>query len=92
LKFAAEVVSGKKVKAPQDRGSGARDRGIRPAASASTRPYFILRSLSRRRIRPRMRLADAVTIACRSTKSAHELELMRLACEATFDVFRCTFA
>jgi Xaa-Pro dipeptidase len=36
--------------------------------------------------------ADPVTIACRAHKSAHELELMRLACEATFDVFRATFA
>jgi Xaa-Pro dipeptidase len=36
--------------------------------------------------------ADSVTIACRGHKSAHELELMRLACEATFDVFRATFA
>jgi Xaa-Pro dipeptidase len=36
--------------------------------------------------------ADPVTIACRAHKSAHELELMRLACEATFDVFRTTFA
>jgi Xaa-Pro dipeptidase len=36
--------------------------------------------------------ADSVTIACRAHKSAHELELMRLACEATFDVFRATFA
>lgn len=36
--------------------------------------------------------ADAVTIACRGHKSAHELELMRLACEATFDVFRAVFA
>jgi len=35
---------------------------------------------------------DAVTIACRSVKSAHELELMRLACEATCDVYRATFA
>ena len=35
---------------------------------------------------------DAVTIACRGRKSAHELELMRLACEATFDVFRAVFA
>jgi Xaa-Pro dipeptidase len=34
---------------------------------------------------------DAVTIACRGRKSAHELELMRLACEATFDVFRAVF-
>jgi Xaa-Pro dipeptidase len=36
--------------------------------------------------------ADPVTIACRAHKSAHELELMRLACEATFDVFRAAFA
>lgn len=36
--------------------------------------------------------ADAVTIACRGRKSAHELELMRLACEATCDVFRAVFA
>ncbi len=36
--------------------------------------------------------ADPVTIACRAHKSAHELELMRLACDATFDVFRATFA
>lgn len=36
--------------------------------------------------------ADAVIIACRGRKSAHELELMRLACEATFDVFRAVFA
>jgi len=36
--------------------------------------------------------ADPVTIVCRGRKSAHELELMRLACEATFDVFRAVFA
>ncbi len=35
---------------------------------------------------------DPITIACRGQKSAHELELMRLACEATFDVFRAVFA
>ena len=36
--------------------------------------------------------ADRVTITCRGRKSPHELELMRLACEATFDVFRAVFA
>jgi Xaa-Pro dipeptidase len=36
--------------------------------------------------------ADPVTIACRARKSAHELELLRLACSATFDVYRCVFA
>jgi len=35
---------------------------------------------------------DAVTIACRAVKSEHELELMRLACEATCDVYRAVFA
>ena len=35
---------------------------------------------------------DPVTIACRGVKSPHELELMRLACEATSDVYRATFA
>src|SRR5215472_9601594 len=36
--------------------------------------------------------ADPLTIACRGRKTAHELELMPLACEATFDVFRAVFA
>ncbi|HEY2119450.1 MAG TPA: Xaa-Pro peptidase family protein [Candidatus Acidoferrum sp.] len=35
--------------------------------------------------------ADPVTIGCRAIKSEHELALMRLACEATFDVFREVF-
>jgi Xaa-Pro dipeptidase len=35
---------------------------------------------------------DPVTIGCRGVKSAHELELMRLSCEATCDVFRAVFA
>jgi Xaa-Pro dipeptidase len=36
--------------------------------------------------------ADPVTVACRSRKSPHEIELMRLACSATCDVFREVFA
>jgi Xaa-Pro dipeptidase len=35
--------------------------------------------------------ADPVTIACRAVKSPHELEFMRLACEATCDVYREAF-
>jgi len=35
---------------------------------------------------------DPVTIGCRGVKSPHELELMRLACEATCDVFRAVFS
>ena len=36
--------------------------------------------------------ADPITIACRAVKSPHELELMRLSCEATCEVFRAVFA
>src|SRR3981081_1023418 len=36
--------------------------------------------------------ADPVTIGCRGQKSAHELELMRLACTATCEVYREVFA
>ncbi|MFZ0085582.1 MAG: Xaa-Pro peptidase family protein [Candidatus Acidiferrales bacterium] len=35
---------------------------------------------------------DPITVGCRAQKSAHELELMRLACSATFDVYKATFA
>lgn len=36
--------------------------------------------------------ADPITIACRAHKSPHELDLMRLACDATFDVFTAVFS
>ena len=36
--------------------------------------------------------ADPVTIGCRGRKTAHELELMQLACEATIDVYQAVFA
>jgi Xaa-Pro dipeptidase len=36
--------------------------------------------------------ADPVTVACRGRKSPHELELMRLACWATFEVYKPVFA
>ena len=35
---------------------------------------------------------DSITIGCRARKSAHELELMQLACEATCRVYRAVFA
>jgi len=35
--------------------------------------------------------ADPVTAGCRAVKSAHELELMRLACEATCAVYKSVF-
>jgi Xaa-Pro dipeptidase len=35
---------------------------------------------------------DPITHTCRSRKSEHELELMRLACRCTFDVYKAMFA
>jgi Xaa-Pro dipeptidase len=35
---------------------------------------------------------DPITIGCRGVKSEHELELMRLACEITCDVYKAVFA
>jgi len=35
---------------------------------------------------------NPVTVGCRARKSEHELDLMRLACEATLDVYRATFS
>ncbi|MGC1580492.1 MAG: Xaa-Pro peptidase family protein [Candidatus Acidiferrales bacterium] len=35
---------------------------------------------------------DPITISCRARKSEHELNLMRLACTATCDVYKATFA
>jgi len=35
---------------------------------------------------------DPVTVGCRAPKTQHELELMRLACEATIEVYKAAFA
>ena len=35
---------------------------------------------------------DLITIGCRARKSAHELELMQLACSATCEVYKAVFA
>ena len=37
-------------------------------------------------------LGDPITAGCRMQKSEHELQLMRLACQATIDVYRAIFA
>jgi Xaa-Pro dipeptidase len=35
---------------------------------------------------------NPVTVGCRAQKSEHELDLMRLACSVTFEVYKATFA
>jgi len=95
LHFAAEVRAWQEDESPTKIAAAAlADRGIRTGRVGveETAAFTFFDHL--RRAGPGFECvsADPVTIACRGRKSAHELELMRLACEATFDVFRAVFA
>jgi Xaa-Pro dipeptidase len=95
LHFAAEVHAWQEDESPTKIAAAALgDRGIRTGRLGveETAPFTFFDHL--RNAAPGFECvsADAVTIACRGRKSAHELELMRQACEATFDVFRAVFA
>ncbi len=95
LQFAAEVRIWQEDQSPTKIVAAAlADRGIRTGRFGveETAPFTFYDHL--RAAAPGLEYvsADPVTIACRGRKSAHELELMRLACEATFDVFRAVFA
>src|SRR3989475_10190078 len=95
LHFAAEVRAWQEDESPTKIAAAALgDRGIRTGRVGveETAAFTFFDHL--RRAGPGFECvsADPVTIECRGRKSAHELELMRLACEATFDVFRAVFA
>src|SRR5215470_15554201 len=95
LKFAAEVRAWQEDESPTKIAAAAlADRGIRTGrVGIDETTYFTFYEHFREAGSGLECVsADPVTIACRGTKSAHELELMRLACETTFDVFRATFA
>lgn len=70
------------------------ERGIRTGRVAveETTRYVFFDGL--RRAAPSLEYTNGISITagCRAQKSAHELELMRLACAATCDVYRATFA
>jgi Xaa-Pro dipeptidase len=70
------------------------DRGIRTGTVGveETTRFVFLDGL--RQLAPQLEYtsADPITHMCRARKSEHELELMRLACQATFDVYKATFA
>jgi Xaa-Pro dipeptidase len=73
---------------------GLTDRGVtqgQVAVEETTRYTFFDRM---RLAAPSLTLVsgDPITIGCRAQKSAHELELMRVACSATFDVYKALFA
>jgi len=95
LQFPAEVRIWQEDQSPTKIAAAAlADRGIRTGKIGveETAPYTFYDHL--RLAAPGLECisADPLTIACRGRKSEHELELMRLACEATFDVFRAVFA
>src|SRR5438477_1803500 len=94
LTFPAEVRAWQEDQSPTEIAAAALgDRGIRTGRLGveETAPFTFLDRL--RGAAPGFEYvsADPVTIACRGRKSAHELELMRLACTATYDVFRAVF-
>ncbi len=70
------------------------ERGIRTGTVAveETTPYVFFDGL--RRAVPALEYANGnpISVGCRARKSEHELELMRLACEATCAVYKATFA
>lgn len=95
LRFAADVRAWQEDESPTKMAVAAlAERGIRTGRIAieETTSFTFYDHL--REVAPAFEYvaADPVTIACRAHKSAHELELMRLACVATFDVFRAVFA
>ena len=95
LQFPAEVHIWQEDQSPTKIAAAAlADRGIRTGriGAEETVPFTFVDHL--RVAAPGLECvsADPVTIASRGRKSPHELELMRLACEATFDVFRAVFA
>jgi Xaa-Pro dipeptidase len=95
LQFSAEVRVWQEDESPAKIAAAALgDRGVRTGRVGveETAPFTFFDHL--RGAAPEFECvsADLVTIACRGRKSAHELELMRLACEATCDVFRAVFA
>jgi Xaa-Pro dipeptidase len=61
-------------------------------AVESGMPYAFFDALRKSYPYPEYLSADAIMLGCRARKSEHELALMRLACEATFAVYKATFA
>ena len=95
LQFPAEVRIWQEDQSPTKIAAGAlADRGVRTGRIGveETAPFTFYDHLRAAALGLECVSADPITIACRGRKSAHELDLMRLACEATFDVFRAVFA
>jgi Xaa-Pro aminopeptidase len=95
LRFPAEVRVWQEDESPTKIAAGAlAARGIRSGRMAveETMPFTFYESMKSAAPGFEFVPADPVTIAGRARKSEKELEFMRLACEATCDVFRAVFA
>src|SRR5258708_1055151 len=95
LRFPAEVRTWQEDQSPTKLAADAlADRGLRTGRIAVEEATMFTFYDHLRQAAPGFEFssADPVTITCRGVKSPHELELMRLACEATCDVYRATFA
>jgi Xaa-Pro dipeptidase len=70
------------------------ERGIRTGALGveQTTAYVFFDGLRRAAPALTYTSGDPITVGCRAVKSEHELQLMRLACEATCAVYKATFA
>jgi Xaa-Pro dipeptidase len=69
------------------------DRGVRAGRIGvnEATPYFFFDGLQKAAPRHQFASADSITIGCRGRKSAHELELMALANEATCKAIQAAF-
>jgi Xaa-Pro dipeptidase len=95
LRFPAEVRAWQEDQSPTKLAAAAlADRGIRTGRIGVEEATMFTFFDHLRMAAPGLEFvsADPVSVACRGVKSAHEIELMRLACEATCDVFAAVFA
>jgi Xaa-Pro dipeptidase len=95
LRFAADVRVWQEDQSPtRIAASALADRGIRSGRMAveEAMPFTFFERMKAAAPGFEFVPADPVTIAGRARKSEKELEFMRLACEATCDVFRAVFA
>ncbi len=95
LRFPIEIRVWQEDESPTKLAAGAlADQGVRAGRMGVEETAYFTYSDHLRAAAPGFEYvsADPVTIACRAHKSAHELELMRLACEATLAVYKPVFA
>jgi Xaa-Pro dipeptidase len=95
LRFPIEVRVWQEDESPTKLAANAlADQGIRSGRLGVEETVYFTYSDHFRTVAPSFEFvsADPLTIGCRGRKSAHEIELMRLACDATFEVYKPVFA